>query len=143
MFLIANQCHKKAFTSPRECLCDIQNKCKYIWEWTHAGVCVFHLRVMCIFMQDSVIFCHDVSWCKLLHLCKRGLYRYYTDTDTLSGCLGTHTCRYFAYQQMCSMLFKYMVCVWLENNNKTSTNMASVNEVYRLFVNNCCYIKCK
>lgn len=142
MFLIVNQCHKQTFNSPRECLCDIHNMCKYIWEWTHAGVCVFHLRVMCIFVQDSVIFCHDMSWCKLVHLSKRGLYRYSTNIDTSSGCLGTHTCRYFAYRQMCSWLFQYMVRVWLENNNKTSTNVASVDEVYLLFVNNCCNINC-
>lgn len=117
MFLTVNQCHKQTFNSSRECLCDKHNKCKYIWERTHAGVCVFYLRVMCIFMQDSVNFCHDMSWCKLVHLCKRGLYRYSTDIYTSSGCLGTHKCRYFAYRRMCSWLCKYMVCVWLENNN--------------------------
>lgn len=97
-------------------------------------------------MQDSVIFFHDMSWCKLVHLCKRAFYSYSTDIDTSSRCLGTHRCRYFTNRKMCSwfITFKYMVNMWLEYNNRTSTNMASVDEVQRLFVNNyCCYINCQ
>lgn len=107
-----NQCQKQAFNSPRECLCDMHNMCKYICEWTHADVCNFYLRVMFIFMQHSYNLCYDLSCCKLLHLCERALYPYYTDTDTSPLCPGTHRCNL----QVCSWLFKYMVNAWLEDN---------------------------
>lgn len=131
MFLIVNQCHKQAFNSPSDA-CVIYITSINTFGSEHMRVFgVFHLRVMCIFMQDSVIFFHDMSWCKLVHLCKRAFYSYSTDIDTSSRCLGTHRCRYFTNRKLCSwfITFKYMVNMWLEYNNRTSTDMPSVDEV--------------
>lgn len=87
-------------------------------------------------MQDSYIGCHDLLQTSQILL---------RDATALSRTMHTPALRhlveeyrYFVYRRMRSWVTKYRVYIWLADNNRTPTNMASIDKIWRLIV----YIRC-
>lgn len=133
--MLPNACQKQAFRSLGVCVRAWQTwQVEIHLKWAHLRVGVLYLHVCNVHFYARLL--HWMPW--LANFFNSSLRR----DRGFEACVNTGTFSRSAevlfYRQMRSWVTEYKTYIWLADNNRTSTNMASIDKIWRLIV----YIRC-